>query len=156
MIQFCQKIEYLRKDNSGNAMVEMALYSPFALLLLAGTVDFSGAVSQKIQAQQAVARTLEMVSFMSLSDLNEPLLRAEAAKAAGVSESDVQARIWLECNGVEQSDPSVGCSSSNGLARYASVTISGNYQTNFYSAFANVVKHEGQPSFTVQGSLRIQ
>ena len=88
MRQISKMLKCLRQDNNGNAMVEMAIYSPFALLLLAGTVDFSAAVSQKIQAQQAVARTLEMVSFMNLAEVDEQLLEAEAAKAAGVSESD--------------------------------------------------------------------
>lgn len=143
-------------NNRGNALVETALYMPFALLLLAGVVDYSSAVSQKLQAQQAVARTLEMVSNLGVSGLSETLLKAEAAQSANVSQDAVTARIWLECDGVVQPDPTAGCSSSDGLARYASVTIRDNYELSFYSSFANSVPDDESLVFQAYGSVRIQ
>lgn len=143
-------------DNRGNSVVEMALYLPLALMFLGGVVDFSLAVSQKLQAQQAVARTLEMVGNLGVSDLSEARLRAEAAGAAGVTEDDVAVRIWLECDGVMQGPAANGCATSDALARYASLTIESTYDLPFLSRIANLVQQDKKPAFQVRGSLRVQ
>lgn len=142
----------LKRNSSGNALVETALYLPVGLLLVGGVVDFSFAVSQRLRAQQAVARTLEMTSNTSFSGLNLQKLRLEAATAANVAENRVTSKIWLECDGVEQLTTVTQCGSSDGQARYASITIADNYNLSFYSGFANYTNL----AYRVQGSLRIQ
>ncbi len=144
----------LLRDRSGNAVIETALYLPLALMVFAGTVDFAQAVSQKLLAQQAVSRTLELASNAALGQLSETLLRAEAAQAARVPLSDVQARIWVECNGVVQAAGTTGCANSDGLARYAGLTINSSYQLMLYPRL--VQSFRGSNRFQVQGSLRIQ
>jgi Flp pilus assembly protein TadG len=146
----------LLQDDGGNSLVELALYLPLALMLFAGVIDFSLAVSQKLQAQQAVARTLEMTANLAIADLSEESLRAEAARAANLPEDHVNARIWLECDGVIQDLTANGCNTSDALARFASVTIENTYDLSFYSRMAKVVRQGELPSFQVQGSVRIQ
>jgi Flp pilus assembly protein TadG len=146
----------LLQDEGGNSLVEMSLYLPIALMLFAGMVDFSLAVSEKLKAQQAVARTLEMAVNTGVAGLSVANLRQEAALAAALPQDRVTARIWLECDGVAQPDINAGCSTSDGMARYASVTIRNNYDLSFYSRIANVVQPATPPAFQVQGSVRIQ
>jgi len=142
----------LRRDPSGNAMVELALYLPIALLLFGGMFDFSQAVTQKLRAQQGVARTLEMASNLPPASLTATTLRSEAALAANVPTNSVTANVWTECNGVVSADGT--CASSVGLARYASVTINHSYQLSLYPALAGTTA--APVPFQVQGSLRIQ
>lgn len=144
----------LARDNRGNAVVELALYLPVALVLFGGMFDFSQAVTQKLRAQQAVARTLEMASNLPVSAMNATTLRAEAATAANVPQSSVTANVWLECNGVVSTTGS--CTSSIGLARYASVRINHNYQLTLYPALSGATADTAPIPFQVQGSLRIQ
>jgi Flp pilus assembly protein TadG len=146
----------LLHDDGGNSLVELAIYLPLALMLFAGMVDFSLAVSQKLQAQQGVARTLEMAANVGIADLSEASLRAEAARAANVPEDRVNARIWLECDGVITALDATGCTTSDALARYASVTVENTYDLSFYSRMANIVRPDALPVFQVQGSVRIQ
>jgi hypothetical protein len=156
MTRIAKCLSHLKQNAAGNAVVETALYLPIALVLFGGMVDFSLAVSQKLQAQQAIARTLEMTNNVGFSGLDLEMLSSEAAKAANVARERVEAKIWLECDGVEQTSISGQCNTSDGLARYASIAIEDDYQLNFYSTFANVVQKETRPGFRVQGSLRIQ
>jgi len=146
----------LPSDERGNSLVELALIMPVALMLFGGLIDFSRAVSQRLQAQQAVARTLELVANTGLADLTEEGLRAEAARAADLPVERVTVRIWLECDGVAQTNPAAGCASSDGLARFASVTIENTFDLSFYASLANVVRTDDMPGYRVQGSLRIQ
>jgi Flp pilus assembly protein TadG len=143
----------LSHDNRGNSVVELALYLPFALLAFGGMFDFSQAVTQKLRAQQAVARTLEMASNLPVSAINPATLRAEAAAAANVPESSVTATVWVECNGIVSTSGS--CPSSTELARYVSVTINHSYQLTLYPALSGMAG-AGPIRFQVQGSLRIQ
>ena len=142
----------LVRDIRGNSVVEMALYTPVALLLFGGTVDFSRAVTQKLRAQQAVARTLEMAGNLPLAAMTPTTLRSEAAAAAGVPESKVTANVWLECGGVVSTTGS--CGSSVGLARYASVSITDTYQLSMYQALIGAAA--STPSYMVKGQLRVQ
>lgn len=146
----------LRRDNRGNLLVEAALFLPVALMLFAGLVDFSFAVTQKLRAQQAVARTLELIGNVPIASLNNTLLVTEAANAAGVPQSKVTARVWLECNGVVQSNLYGTCASSAGLARYASITIQDTYQLELFSQLARFGAARESLNYQVQGSLRIQ
>ena len=154
MIYFGKFLSQIRQGTSGNALVETALYLPIALILVSGVVDFSFAVSQKLKAQQAVARTLELTSNVGFSGLNVQMLKSEAAKAANVSEDRVTAKIWLECEGVEQARTVTQCTTSDGQARYASITIQDNYDLKFYSSF--VYNAPDSAVYRVHGSLRIQ
>jgi Flp pilus assembly protein TadG len=146
----------LRRNAAGNVLVEAALFLPLALMLFGGVVDFSMAVTQKLRAQQAVARSLEMVSNVPMSSLNETMLVTEAANAAGIAQSKVTARVWLECDGVAQANLFDTCSTSTGLARYASITINDTYNLQLYSRLAKFGAGEESLNYQVQGSLRIQ
>lgn len=154
MKRHARRLARLARDRRGNAVIELALYAPVALLLFGGMVDFSLVVTQKLRAQQAVARTLEMASNLPLSALNTTNLRTEAAAAANVPQSSVTANIWVECDGVVSSTGT--CASSVGLARFASVTISNTYELSMYPALTGITTNDRLPSYRVQGSLRIQ
>lgn len=147
---------HLRTSRAGNVIVEAALFLPIAMMMFGGLVDFSLAVTQKLRAQQAVARTLELVSNVPVASLNQTLLVTEAANAAGVATSKVQANVWLECDGVVQANLYDTCATSGALARYASITITDTYNLQLYSQLAKFGAPRNSLSFAVQGSLRIQ
>jgi len=154
MKSLAKPLAKMARDDRGNAVVELALYLPVALLMFGGMFDFSQAVTQKLRAQQAIARTLEMASNLPTSAMDAATLRAEAATAANVPQSSVTANVWLECNGVVSTTGS--CTSSIGLARYASVRINHNYQLTLYPALSGGRASSAPIPFQVQGSLRIQ
>lgn len=149
-------IRMVWRDASGNAVVETAMYLPLALLMFAGMADFTLAVSQRLIAQQAVARALELASNADFDQLTEQMLRSEAAGAAGVPEANVQPRIWLECDGVAQASGSTGCANASGLAWYAGVTIRSGYQLPLYSRLAGMGSQSDALQYQVQGSVRVQ
>lgn len=156
MQSFTKIFKDLAERQSGTALVELALYLPLLLVMFGGMVDFTEATTQKLRAQQAVARTLEMVNNSSVANLTVKSLQAEAARAASLPEDRVVARIWLECDGVVQAGSVTTCASSTSLARFASITIRNSYELRLFSALSDAVGKNKPLEFEVQGSLRIQ
>lgn len=128
----------LARDRRGTSYVEMGLAVPFFAMLVLGTVDASRGVAEKMRLQQAASRTIEMASAGGIDSTATEALRAEAARAAGVSASQVTPLLWLECNRVRQPDFNGDCGTNEEIGRYASVEIRSSYQPWFASSLAGL------------------
>ena len=143
----------LMRDSAGTGVMELGLAMPILLMLLLGTIDASRMIAAKIDMEQAAQRTTDFALAKRPNSSNGTYLQAEAASAAGVPTSDVTVDIFLECDGVRQTDFSVACTTGQSQARYASVTIDKPVATVFdWGALSSVVGSRLLPSVvTVQG-----
>ena len=143
----------LMRDCAGTGVMELGLAMPMLLMLLLGTVDASRMIAAKIDMEQAAQRTTDYALARRPDSSNGTYLQTEAASAAGVPTSDVTVDIYLECDGVRQTDFSIACTAGQSQARYASVTIDKTVDTVFdWSSLSSVVGSNLLPSaVTVQG-----
>jgi Flp pilus assembly protein TadG len=156
----------LTRDECGAAIMEMALAAPILATLLIGMVDLSLGYSAKLQLEQVAQRSIEKAMQGMQGDDSTDIfetLKAEAAVAAGVSESAVEVRYWLECNGVSQNtNPSTMaadyekvCSSGQVYARYLNVRIEKTYTPMFSTRWAGA-NPDGTYTLDGEAGLRVQ
>lgn len=143
----------LLRDRTGTSVMELGLMMPILLMLLLGTIDASRMVAAKLDMEQAAQRTTDYALAKRPDSSNGTYLQTEAASAANVPASDVTVDIYLECDGVRQTDFSSACAGSQQQARFASVVIDKPVNTLFdWSALSSVVGSNLLPStITVQG-----
>ena len=143
----------LLRDSAGTGVMELGLAFPVLLMLLLGTIDASRMIAAKIDMEQAAQRTTDFALAKRPDSNSGTYLQAEAATAAGVPTSDVTVDIFLECDGVRQTDFSIACTAGQSQARYASVTIDKAVNTIFdWGALSEMVGSNILPSVvTVQG-----
>ncbi|MEB3414547.1 TadE/TadG family type IV pilus assembly protein [Alteriqipengyuania sp. WL0013] len=128
----------LRRDEAGVGLLELALVAPILMLLCLGMVDVSRLVSAKIDLEQAAQRTTDFALSRRPTSNNGSYLVTEAAAAAGVPAKDVTVELFLECNGVKQTDFNTACPAGQAQARFASIAITRAVKTQFnWKAFAN-------------------
>lgn len=152
----------LRGDESGAAIIEMALLLPVLATVVIGVADISRAYSQKLLLEQAAYRAIEKVQQYQAAESTYDTLKDEvvsAAAAAGFSDvtaSNVTVDYWLECNGVRQSTYDTNCSSTQVQARWISVDVTHNFTPMFASSKWPGSNSDG--SFTLHGraGLRTQ
>ena len=159
----------LLRDERGNSIVELALVAPFLATLLIGMVDLSRGYSTKVQVTQAAQRAIEKAMQADREDVNGEnvsffqTLKAEGATAAGVAESAVAVKYWLECNGVSQNtnpatmntDYEKVCPSGQTYARYVTVDITKTYTPMFGKRWGG---SNANGTYTLHGKagLRVQ
>lgn len=154
------------RDERGAAIIEMAIAAPVLATLLIGMVDLSRGYSAKLQLEQVAQRSIEKAMQGMQGDDSTDIfetLKAEAAAAAGVSESAVEVRYWLECNGVSQNtNPSTMatdyervCTSGQVYARYLNITIEKTYTPMFRTRWAGA-NADGTFTLVGEAGLRVQ
>lgn len=132
----------LAGDDRGTSVVELALLAPLLATFVIGMSDLSLAYSEKLQLEQSAQRAIEKAMQGMQGDESTDIfngLKAEAATSAGVAESAVQVRYWLECNGVSQNtstssmaaDYNKVCSGTAVYSRHLSVTIQKSFTPTF-------------------------
>jgi Flp pilus assembly protein TadG len=143
----------LARDERGTSLVEFGFFVPFLAVLAMGIIDLSRGLAERFALQQAVNRSLELVqarpavAAANATDLDYSYVKTEAASAAGVDEDKVVLSRWLECNGVEQGDPTGTCPDGADTARYLRVRITKDFDADFY--FTTI-------RMTATGTLRTQ
>lgn len=154
MARLLHLLHGLIADVRGSALMEMSFVAPVLVTLSFGTADIGFGFIQQLKVQQAAARAIELATASGLNDSLSTTIQAEAATAAGVPQSQVAVDMWLECDGVRQSDFNGICSTSS-PARYASVTISDSYTTMFAPLFS---QNAGSTSIPLRGfaAVRVQ
>jgi Flp pilus assembly protein TadG len=157
----------LLRDERGNSIVELALVAPFLAALLVGMVDLSRGYSAKVQVTQAAQRAIEKAMQAEREDVNGEnvgffeTLKAEGASAAGVAESAVAVKYWLECNGVSQNtsaatmnaDYEKVCPSGQTYARYVTIDITKVYTPIFGKRFGS---SNANGTYTLHGKAGIR
>lgn len=156
----------LARDARGAAIIEMALAAPVLATLLIGMVDLSRGYSAKLRLEQVAQRSVEKAMQGMQGDDSTDIfetLKAEAAAAAGVSESAVTVRYWLECNGVSQNtnpstmaaDYDTVCPGGQVYARYLNVRIQKTYTPMFRTRWAGA-NADGTYTLVGEAGLRVQ
>ena len=155
----------LARDESGAAIIEMALMMPFLAMIVIGMADLTRAYSTKLQLEQAAYRAIERVQQYQSTEATYSLLKTEAVSAANdagfsdVTASNVAVSWWLECNGVKQSNYDSVCSGSATYARWIQVDVTRNFTPSFTPiGFNRWLGSNTDGSFTLHGKsgLRTQ
>jgi hypothetical protein len=118
------------RDERGSSMLEMTFILPVLIMLGCGATDLAMCYAQGLKLQQAAARTMELAIASGFKSSMTTTLQSEGATAAGVPTGNVTVDLWLECDGVRQSDYNGSCSGSS-PARFASATITDTYNWMF-------------------------
>ena len=136
----------LARDESGTSIIELALLAPLLATLVIGMTDLSMAFSEKLKLEQVAQRAVEKAMQGMQGDDSTDIfntLKAEAATTAGVPQTAVTVRYWLECNGVSQNT-----SASTMQADYEKVCSN---STHVYSRHLNItIEKKFTPTFNVR------
>lgn len=121
----------LRRDEKGFGAMELALSLPFVLFLSLGMIDAFNMIATKIDYEQAAQQTTDL-AFAKRPNTSDGTYLVNVAKAAaGVEANNVTVDIFLECDGVKQTDFATTCASTEVSTRYVSVEIRADYATEF-------------------------
>jgi Flp pilus assembly protein TadG len=156
----------LRGDERGATIIEMALVAPFLATLVVGMTDLSHAYSAKLKLEQVAQRAVEKAMQGMQGDDSQNIflgLKQEAADAAGVAQTAVTVRYWLECNGVSQNSSTATmaadyekvCPDGQVYARYLNVTVEKKYTPMFATKWAGA-NTDGTYTLIGQAGLRVQ
>lgn len=148
----------LWRDRQGASLVELALIAPVLLTLFAGILDCGRLFAAKLNLQQVADRSVEMATIAGISTQTYQVLQtnmqADATSAAPAA-SQIAVSLWLECNGVKQSDFNAACNTGEQVARYASVSIASSYTPSFPGLFGTLVSN-GTIPLSGAASVRLQ
>ena len=154
--RFSRSLRRLATETEGVALVEMAFVAPILAVLFLGLVDVALYAAQKIQAQQAINRGLEM-AMMAGASVSVSDIREQSALQAGVSVDEITVSPTLECAGVV-TDWDATCASGEETARYFQIDISTAFAPTFI--FGTVAKAlmstDGKIPVEASGVIRIQ
>lgn len=156
-----KRLTTLARDDRGTALIEMGLMLPILAALVIGMVDISRGYSAKLQLEQAAQRAIEKAMNGDKETALFQTLKNEAMAAAGVDESAVTVRYWLECNGVSQNsspgtmDADYGkkCDDNVPYSRYVNVRIQKSYMPMFNTEWLGA---NADGSFTLIGETGIR
>ncbi|HXG82068.1 MAG TPA: TadE/TadG family type IV pilus assembly protein [Sphingomicrobium sp.] len=151
-----QKLRTLAADERGTSLIEMALATPMFAALLMGMVDLSRAYSEKLQLEQASQRAIEKVMNNQTTSTSYNTLKAEAASAAGIPETDVTIDYWLECNGARQSNYDTSCTSGQIQTRYLNVEVRKKFSPIFGTQYFPGANTDGTFTLKADAGIRTQ
>jgi len=114
----------------GTVTIELALILPIFATMLIGVVDITTAVNRKLELEQAVQRSIERVMQTTTDQTVEANIKAEAAQAAGIAESDVTVTYSLTCNGAT-TPPGDDCAPNQTEMRYTNVSATTTFTPMF-------------------------
>jgi hypothetical protein len=137
----------------------MGFVAPILATLMMGIADLTMGFGAKFSLEQAAQRTLERTRIAD-SGSDYSYLRAEAAAAANVPESQVTVDAWLECDGTRQAAFTGTCTEAQSIARYVQITIVSYYDTIFpYGVLAQKFASQysnGNLRISADASVRVQ
>ena len=126
-----RRLANLRRDESGAAIIELAIVAPMLALLTVGVVDMSNGFATKLKLEQASQRAIEKVMQTTGNSTAEDTIIAEAATQAEVPVENVIVSYRLECDGTAQADPTGECLDTQKTAKWVTVTVSDKYKPLF-------------------------
>ena len=157
-----RRLAALGPDTRGATLVEFGLLFPVLALLVMATIDVSRGLGAKFRLEQAAHRTIEMATVGGVNNIDEDVLEAEAALAAGVPVENADVRRWIECDAVRDTtndDWTDSCESDQQTSRYVEVTIFADYMPSFrsiplMSGFGN--QPDGSVRLWADAGVRVQ
>jgi len=167
----------LHADESGAAIIELALIAPIFALMTIGIVDMSNAYSRKLQAEQAAQRAVEKIMQTTQDDTVENTLKTEAKCqinggtppcAGRVTDADVTVTYRLECTPAgggaitAQTDTNpvtfdaLTCTGGAKESRYIQVTVNDKYTPMFPIHFSALNGSDGTYHVSATAGMRTQ
>jgi Flp pilus assembly protein TadG len=170
-----KRFKNLRADESGAAIIELAVIAPVFALMTIGVVDLSNAYSRKLQAEQGAQRAVEKIMQTTQDDTVENTLKTEAKCqinggtppcAGRITDADVVVTWRLECTSggtiTSQSttDPTTfdtfTCTGGAKESRYIQVTVNDKYTPMFPIHFAALNGSDGTYHISATAGMRTQ
>jgi Flp pilus assembly protein TadG len=156
----------LVRDERGTSIIELALLAPILATMIIGMSDISLAYSEKLQLEQAAQRAIEKAMQGMQGDESTDIfegLKAEAAASAGVAESAVEVRYWLECDGVSQNTSTASmaadynkvCTNTAVYSRHLTVSIEKTFTPTFEIKWLGS-NSDGTFTLVGESGLRVQ
>jgi len=150
-----------RDDQHGTAVLELGLAIPIVFVLLLGLIDIARGYSIKLQLEQVAQRAIERVMNGQADRSILAAVKAEAATAADVPDTNVTTSAWLECRTGTGSptfyyypaDQDQSCSSSQIGRRYIRVNISKTFSPIFDFRWAGT---NADGTYTIQGATSVR
>lgn len=152
-MRYLHRMRDLRTDRRGLSVIELGLSMPILSVLMLGLIDVSSVYSAQVSLQQAAARSLERVQVSGYGT-DFTYVKAEAAAAAGVPESQVTVTTWLECNNVKQLATVTLCPGTQVAGRYVQVAITATYTPWFPYSPMGERNGEGKIPMSATSSVR--
>ena len=97
-------LQRLRADESGVAVLELALAAPVLAVLIMGTADVGAAFSRKLSLEQGAQRAVEKVMQTTELDNVQDTIAGEVAVQASVREDQVQVTFPRYCDNRKMPD----------------------------------------------------
>lgn len=151
------------RDDRGAAVIELALVAPILALMTIGIIDVSQAFNRRLTLEQAAQRAIEKAMQGDKETDLYDTLKAEAATAAEVDEDNVEARYWVECDGVSlNTDPATmaedfedTCDDGEYMTRHVNVRIEKAFTPMFDMSWAGA-NADGTYTVTGEAGIRVQ
>ncbi|WP_338504969.1 TadE/TadG family type IV pilus assembly protein [Sphingomonas kaistensis] len=154
------------RDETGTSVVELALIAPILTGLLFAIVDLGKGFNEKLLLEQVAQRAIEKAMQGVQADPQTGIfstLRSEAATEAGVQESAVVVKYWLECAGVSQftsyskmdEDYKKVCGAGVQYSRFLQISLEKAYAPTFRMPWMNV-NAQGNVIVKARAGLRVQ
>ncbi|TNE33186.1 MAG: hypothetical protein EP350_04735 [Alphaproteobacteria bacterium] len=148
----------LATDSAGFGAMELGLALPFLLLMCLGMIDASNLISTKIDYEQAAQRTTDFALAKRPTNSSTTYLVNEAVNASGLGADDITVELFLECDGVKQSNFNSVCEDGEASGRFVSVEISKDVATRFdWSALSRLIGYKAfNGTVTVTGDSLVR
>ncbi|WP_118856906.1 TadE/TadG family type IV pilus assembly protein [Sphingomonas mesophila] len=143
-------------DDSGAAVIELAIVAPVLALMTMGVIDMSNGFSRKLQLEQGTQRAIEKVmqttGVLSVEDTiaNEVVCQVNGTNANGscktapITTANVSVEHRLECNGVisttdNDADGDYDCPDDDDIkSQWIKVTVWSDFEPMFPLKFSGV------------------
>ena len=137
-----RQLKQLSRDNSGAAIIELALAAPILAMMVIGESDISTAYGKKLELEQAAQRAIEKVAQTTGEATPEDTIKKEAVcqfngtnndgtcKSAPLTTSNVTVTYSLTCDGTVTAYTS-DCTGSQLEVRYITAAITYNWTPTF-------------------------
>lgn len=167
----------LLADQSGAALIELALVAPIFALMTIGVVDMSNAYSRKLALEQGAQRAVEKIMQTTQDDTVENTLTTEAVcqvngstngtcNTSPITASDVTVTFRLECNASgtitaqtttdSTAFDAMTCALGSTESRYIQVQVNDKYTPMFPIYFAELNSSDGTYHLSATAGMRTQ
>lgn len=145
-------LPFLRSDERGAAIIELAIVAPVIALMTVGVVDLSNGFGRKLRLEQAAQRSIEKVMQTTGVNTVEETIANEAVcqyngtnedgscKDAPLTTDNVTVTHRLECDGTLKviAPDDEDCASNQKESRWVQVTVSDDYTPMFPLTFSGL------------------
>jgi Flp pilus assembly protein TadG len=168
-------MQKLAVNETGAAIIELAIIAPIFALMTIGVVDMSNAYSRKLSLEQGAQRAIEKVMQTTQGETVEDTLKTEAVcqvngtntdgtcKTSPITTDNVTVTFRLECTNADgtvevhtNADAATDCASNQSEAQYVTVEVDDKYSPMFPIHFAGLNTSDGTYHISATAGMRTQ